>query len=132
MANTTFLEAHSELLYNRLIKGDSRVGYSLYSKLCYCLQSQAVLAPIVYNKYMKNERNPEIGNGQNGPKKLANFAKSLARNEEGVYEYILLMVQGDFRAQENAADCIFTHLRNVMSSETSTNVLKYASRVEMV
>jgi len=79
---------------------------------------------------MKNERNPEIAQSTSTvPLKLVNFAKALAKNEEGVYEYILLMVKGDIKTQNNYSDYIFTHLRNVLNNEMNTNVLKYASRV---
>lgn len=50
------------------------------------------------------------------PKKLTNFVKALSRNEEGVYEYILMMVRGDFKSQEDSSDCIFAHLRNIIKN----------------
>jgi hypothetical protein len=79
---------------------------------------------------MKNERNPEIASlGSGVAKRLLNFARALSKNDEDVYEYILLMVRGDFKAQEDSCDCIFAHLRNILSTEMNTNILKYASRV---
>jgi hypothetical protein len=79
---------------------------------------------------MKNERNPEITMlGSGVQKRLLNFARALSKNDEDVYEYILLMVRGDFKMQEDSCDCIFAHLRNILSTEMNTNILKYASRV---
>lgn len=67
--------------------------------------------------------------GSGVQKRLLNFSRALSKNDEDVYEYILLMVRGDFKTQEDSCDCIFAHLRNILSTEMNTNVLKYASRV---
>lgn len=67
--------------------------------------------------------------GSGVQKRLLNFSRALSKNDEDVYEYILLMVRGDFKTQEDSCDCIFAHLRNILSTEMNTNILKYASRV---
>lgn len=79
---------------------------------------------------MRNERNPEISaNPSPSQKNLIHFPRALARNEEGVYEYILVMLKGDLRSINAANDYIFSHLRSIMNNEMNTNTLKYASRV---
>lgn len=63
---------------------------------------------------------------------LNNFARSLARNDPQVYEYILLMVKGDLKMQTTSSDFIFTHLKNIFTLEMNTNTLQYASRVILI
>ena len=39
------------------------------------------------------------------------------------------MIKGKVKAQNDNADYIFTHLKNVIHNEMSSHTLKYASRV---